>query len=34
MKRILLSIVLAGLPFASVAQGPEPPQVAPPVPQG
>ena len=33
MKRILLSIVLAGLPFASVAQGPEPPQVAPPVPQ-
>ena len=34
MKRVVLSIVLAGLPFASAAQGPSPASVPPPVPQG
>ena len=34
MKRVVLSIVLAGLPFASFAQGPAPAPVPPPVPQG
>ena len=33
MKRVVLSIVLAGLPFASFAQGPAPAPVPPPVPQ-
>ena len=33
MKRLVLSIVLAGLPFASVAQRPAPAPVPPPVPQ-